>query len=33
MLHGEAVAGEGIGRVELQNFVEGGDLVHEFMVR
>lgn len=28
MFHCEAVAGKGIRRVQLQNFVEGGDLVH-----
>jgi hypothetical protein len=28
MLHGEAVAGESVVRVELKNFVECGDLVH-----
>ncbi len=33
VLHGETVAGEGVGGVELQDFVEGGDLVHELMVR
>lgn len=33
MLHGEAVAGEGVGGVELEDFVEGCDLAHMFMVR
>jgi hypothetical protein len=33
VLHGEAVAGEGVGGVGLQNFGEGGDLVHGLMVR
>jgi hypothetical protein len=33
VFHGEAVSGEGVGGVELKNFVEGGDLVHELMVR
>ena len=33
VFHGEAVTGEGVGGVELQDFVEGGDLVHELMVR
>ncbi len=33
VFHGEAVAGEGVGGVELKDFVEGGDLVHELMVR
>jgi hypothetical protein len=28
LLHGEAVAGEGVGGVELEDFVEGRDLVH-----
>lgn len=32
VLHGQAVAGEGVGRVGLQDFGEGGDLVHELMV-
>jgi hypothetical protein len=29
VLHGEAVAGEGVGGVQLQDFIEGGDLVHD----
>jgi hypothetical protein len=33
VLHGEAVAGEGVGGVCGEDFVEGGDLVHELMVR
>jgi hypothetical protein len=33
VLHGKAVAGEGVGGVELQKLGEGGDLVHEVMVR
>jgi hypothetical protein len=33
VLHGKAVAGEGVGGVGLQNFGEGGDLVHALMVR
>jgi hypothetical protein len=33
MFHGEAVAGEGVGGVELKDFVEGRDLIHELMVR
>jgi hypothetical protein len=33
VFHGEAVAGEGVGGIELEDFVEGGDLVHELMVR
>jgi hypothetical protein len=33
VFHGEAVASEGVGGVELKDFVEGGDLVHELMVR
>ena len=33
VFHGEAVAGEGVGGVGLQDFGEGGDLVHELMVR
>ena len=33
VFHGETVAREGVGRVELEDFVEGGDLVHELMVR
>ena len=28
--HGEAVAGEGVGGVELKDFVEGCDLVHVY---
>jgi hypothetical protein len=28
VLHGEAVAGEGVGRIELEDFVERGELVH-----
>jgi hypothetical protein len=32
MLHGEAVAGEGVGGIELQNFVERGELVHTWIV-
>ena len=28
VLHGEAVAGEGVGGIELQDFVERGELVH-----
>jgi hypothetical protein len=30
--HGEAVAGKGVGRVELEDFVESGKLVHLSMV-
>jgi hypothetical protein len=33
VFHGEAVAGEGVGGVELEDFVKGSDLVHELMVR
>lgn len=33
VLHGEAVAGKGVGGVELQEFGESGDLIHELMVR
>jgi hypothetical protein len=33
VLHGEAVAGEGIGGVGCEDFSEGGDLVHRLMVR
>jgi len=36
VLHGEAVAGEGVGGVGGEDFGEGGDLgvgVHELMVR
>jgi hypothetical protein len=33
VFHCKAVAGEGVGGVELQEFGEGGDLVHEVMVR
>jgi hypothetical protein len=33
VLHGEAVAGEGVCRVGGEDFGEGGDLVHELMVR
>jgi hypothetical protein len=33
VLHGEAVAGEGVGGVELEDTVECGDLVHGVMVR
>jgi hypothetical protein len=33
VFHGETVAREGVGWVELKDFVEGGDLVHELMVR
>jgi hypothetical protein len=32
VLHGESVAGEGVGGVGFKNFGEGGDLVHELMV-
>jgi hypothetical protein len=32
VLHGEAVAGEGVGRIELQDFVERGELVHTWIV-
>jgi len=33
VLHGEAVAGEGVGGVGGEDFGEGGDLVHKLMVR
>ena len=33
VLHGDAVAREGVGGVEGKNFVESGDLIHEFDVR
>jgi hypothetical protein len=33
MFHGEAVTGEGVGRVGGEDFGESGDLVHESMVR
>ena len=33
VLHGEAVAGEIVGGVGGEDFGEGGDLVHELMVR
>ena len=33
VLHGEAVAGEGVGGVELKDFVEGGELVHRLILR
>src|SRR6266851_9765156 len=33
VLHGQAVAGEGVGGVGGEDFGEGGDLVHELMVR
>jgi len=33
VFHGESVAGEGVGGVELKDFVECGDLVHTGMVR
>jgi hypothetical protein len=33
VFHGEAVAGEGVGRVGGEDLGEGGDLVHELMVR
>jgi hypothetical protein len=32
VLHGEAVAGEGVGGIELKNFVERGDLVHDLIL-
>jgi hypothetical protein len=32
MFHGEAVTGECVCRIELQDFGEGGDLVHGLMV-
>jgi hypothetical protein len=32
VLHGEAVAREGVGGVELEDFIEGCDLVHVCMV-
>jgi hypothetical protein len=32
MLHGEAVAGEGVAGVELQDFVERGELVHRLIL-
>ena len=32
VFHGEAVAGERVVRVELEDFVEGGDLVHPSIV-
>jgi hypothetical protein len=28
VLHGEAVAGKGVGRIELEDFVERGEFVH-----
>ena len=33
VLHGEAVAGEGVGGVGGEDLGEGGDLVHDLMVR
>jgi hypothetical protein len=33
VFHGEAVAGEGVGGVGGEDFGEGGDLVHDLMVR
>jgi hypothetical protein len=33
VLHGEAVAGEGVGGVGCEDLCEGGDLVHRLMVR
>jgi hypothetical protein len=33
VLHGEAVTGEGVCGIELQDFGESGDLVHGLMVR
>jgi hypothetical protein len=33
VFHGEAVAGEGVGWVGVEDFGEGGDLVHQLMVR
>jgi hypothetical protein len=33
VLHSKAVAGEGVGGVGGENFGEGGNLVHELMVR
>ena len=33
VLHGEAVAGEGVGGIELEDFVERGELVHRLIVR
>jgi hypothetical protein len=32
VLHGEAVAGEGVGGVGGENFGEGSDLIHDLMV-
>jgi hypothetical protein len=32
VLHGEAVAGEGVGWVELKNLFESGKLVHRLIV-
>jgi hypothetical protein len=32
VFHGQAVAGEGVAGVELEDFVEGCDLVHVSMV-
>ena len=32
VLHGEAVAGEGVGGIELEDFVERGELVHTWIV-
>jgi hypothetical protein len=32
VLHGEAVPGEGVGRVGGKDFGEGGDLIHDLMV-
>jgi hypothetical protein len=33
VLHGEAIAGKGVGWVDGEDFGEGGDLVHDLMVR
>ena len=33
VFHGEAVAGKGVGGVGGEDFGEGGDLVHDLMVR
>jgi hypothetical protein len=33
VFHGEAVAGEGVGGVGGEDFGEGGNLVHDLMVR
>jgi hypothetical protein len=32
VFHGQAVAGECVGGIELQDFVERGELVHKWIV-